>query len=258
MPTDPLPLLLLTNDDGVHAPGLRLLRDGMRDRFRPVIVAPDRDNSAVSHSLSLQRPLTVKEVAEDIFAVNGTPADCITLALEKILPLRPRLIISGINEGANLGHDISYSGTVSAAKEGTIRGVPSLAVSLCGEPPYHFSTALIYVRRLAKLILAHGLPDDCYLNVNVPNLAMEQISGITFTRQGRRMYENAVQELTDPWGRTCFWIGGGNPSRERGPGTDSYETERRAVSVTPIHLDLTNYDALAVLQESWTDRLGND
>ncbi|MFH1216733.1 MAG: 5'/3'-nucleotidase SurE [Pseudomonadota bacterium] len=255
MPIDSRPLLLLTNDDGVHAPGLRLLYEGMRELYRPVIVAPDRDNSAVSHSLSLHRPLMVKEVENNIFSVNGTPADCITLGLEKILPAKPDLIISGINEGANLGHDISYSGTVSAAKEGTIRGVPSIALSISGDAPYHFATAVKCAARLARLILAHGLPADCYLNINVPNLKTAQIGAMKITCQGRRMYENAVQELTDPWGRPCFWIGGGSPSRERGPGTDSYEVERDFISVTPIHLDLTNYDALAVLEKSWTEKL---
>ncbi|OKY75892.1 MAG: 5'/3'-nucleotidase SurE [Desulfobulbaceae bacterium DB1] len=255
MPADSRPLLLLTNDDGVHAPGLRLLYQGMGELYRAVIVAPDRDNSAVSHSLSLHRPLKVKEVEQNIFAVNGTPADCITLAVEKILPAKPDLIISGINDGANLGHDISYSGTVSAAKEGTIRGVPSIAVSISGDPPYHFATAVTCAARITRLILASRLPEDCYLNINVPNLEAAQISSMKITRQGRRMYENAVQELVDPWGRPCFWIGGGSPSRERGPGTDSYEMERGFISVTPIHLDLTNYDALAALQESWTNKL---
>ena len=135
-------LILLTNDDGVYAPGLRLLFAGLAAAGETIIVAPDRDNSAVSHSLSLHRPLMVKELEANIYAINGTPADCVTIGVEKVLPRKPDLIVSGINAGANLGHDISYSGTVSAAKEGTIRGVPSMALSIAGHGPYHFDTGL--------------------------------------------------------------------------------------------------------------------
>jgi 5'-nucleotidase len=249
------PLILLTNDDGVHAPGLRALFTGLRQFGEPVIVAPDRDNSAVSHSLSMHRPLTVKELEADVYSINGTPADCVTLGIERVLPARPDLIVSGINAGANLGHDISYSGTVSAAKEGTIRGVPSMALSIAGQSPYHFETGVECARMLAQLILSNGLPGDCYLNINIPNLAAARISGLKITRQGRRVYENALQELSDPWGRPCFWIGGGKPSREKECGTDSFEMEQNYISITPIHLDLTNYEALDSLQQSWGTRL---
>lgn len=248
-------LILLTNDDGVYAPGLRKLFDGLAQAGETIIVAPDRDNSAVSHSLSLHRPLMVKELEENVYAINGTPADCVTLGVEKVLPRKPDLIVSGINAGANLGHDISYSGTVSAAKEGTIRGVPSLALSIAGHGPYHFDTGLQCALLMADLILANGLPDDCYLNINIPNVKPGEISGLKITKQGRRMYENALQELEDPWGRPCFWIGGGNPCQELESGTDSFETEKNYISITPIHVDLTNYEALATLQQAWGDRL---
>ncbi|MBI5556172.1 MAG: 5'/3'-nucleotidase SurE [Deltaproteobacteria bacterium] len=249
------PLILLTNDDGVYAPGLRILFAGLRETGEPIIVAPDRDNSAVSHSLSLHRPLTVKELEKNIYAINGTPADCVTLGVEKVLPRRPDLIVSGINAGANLGHDISYSGTVSAAKEGTIRGVPSIALSISGEAPYQFDTGIQCARLLASLILTSGMPNDCYLNINIPNVKAADIRGMKITRQGRRTYENALQELCDPWGKPCFWIGGGSPSREMECGTDSHETEKNYISITPIHVDLTNYEALDALQQSWGDRL---
>lgn len=256
MPGKKKALILLTNDDGVHAPGLRQLFAGLAQTGETVIVAPDRDNSAVSHSLSLNRPLMVKELEDHIFAINGTPADCVTIGIEKVLPRRPDLVISGINAGANLGHDISYSGTVSAAKEGTIRGVPSMALSIAGRGPYHFDTGLQCARLLAELILINGLPCDCYLNINIPNLKPSEISGLKITRQGRRVYENALQELSDPWGRPCFWIGGGSPSLEQECGTDSFETEKNNfISITPIHLDLTNYEALDSLQEAWGNRL---
>ncbi len=248
-------LILVTNDDGVHAPGLRMLYNGLMKIGNPVIVAPDRDNSAVSHSLTLDRPLTVKELEKNIYALNGTPADCVTVALEKILPAKPQLLISGINAGANLGHDISYSGTVSAAKEGTIRQVPSMALSMAGESPFFYETAVECALKVAKIILAEKIPSACYLNINVPNKKPSEIAGIKITRQGCRVYENALQEIADPWKRPCFWIGGGQPSKDREPETDSYEIGKDFISVTPIHLDLTDYSALAVLQKSWGNRM---
>lgn len=250
-------LIFLTNDDGVHAPGLRKLFAALGQAGETVIVAPDRDNSAVSHSLSLNRPLTVKELEENIFSINGTPADCVTIGIEKVLSRKPDLIVSGVNAGANLGHDISYSGTVSAAKEGTIRGVPAIALSIAGHGPYHFETATHCAVLMAELVLANGLPGDCYLNINIPNIEPEEVRGMKITRQGRRVYEDALQELFDPWGRPCFWIGGGTPVRELECGTDSFETEKNYISITPIHLDLTNYGALESLQEAWGGRLKN-
>ncbi|MBU4264167.1 MAG: 5'/3'-nucleotidase SurE [Proteobacteria bacterium] len=249
-------LILLTNDDGVFAPGLRKLFIGLAQAGETIIVAPDRDNSAVSHSLSLHRPLMVKELEANIFSINGTPADCVTIGLEKVLSRKPDLIVSGINAGANLGHDISYSGTVSAAKEGTIRGVPSMALSIAGRGgPYHFDTGLQCAGLMAELILTNGLPGDCYLNINIPNVKPSEIRGLKITRQGSRMYENALQELSDPWGRPCLWIGGGKPSQEQECGTDSFETEKNYISITPIHLDLTNYEALDTLQGAWGSTL---
>lgn len=245
------PLILVTNDDGVYAPGLRQLHEGMKQIGQAIIVAPDRDNSAVSHSLTLDRPLMVRELAGDIFTLNGTPADCVTIALEKILPKKPDLVVSGINPGANLGHDISYSGTVSAAKEGTIRGVPSMALSMSGDAPFFFETAVECAKNICAFILAEGLPKACYLNINVPNLKPADISGLKFTTQGRRIYENALQEMSDPWGKPCFWIGGGNPSKDRKEETDSVEIAEGYISVTPIHLDLTNYEALDMLRKTW-------
>ncbi len=251
MPDHAQPLILVTNDDGVYAPGLRQLSEGLQETGHTIIVAPDRDNSAVSHSLTLDRPLMVRELSRDIYTLNGTPADCVTIALEKILPRKPDIVVSGINPGANLGHDISYSGTVSAAKEGTIRGVPSMALSMAGEPPFSFETAVECARRICAFILARGIPPDCYLNINVPNLKPSEISGLKFTSQGCRIYENALQELADPWGRPCFWIGGGSPSRDRKESSDSLETAKGYISVTPIHLDLTHYEALDMLRDSW-------
>jgi 5'-nucleotidase len=246
------PLILVTNDDGVHAPGLQLLYRAMQQVGRPVIIAPERDNSGVSHSLTLNRPLRVRQIEADVYSIDGTPTDCVTIGIAKILPERPALIASGINPGGNLGDDISYSGTVSAAVEGTMLGVPSFAVSLAGEAPHLFETAADFAARLAALILARGLPQDTLLNVNVPNLAPAEIAGVQFTRQGRRVYEDAIQETFDPWHRKHYWIGGGIPSWEKGADTDATAVfiDRR-ISITPIHLDVTNHEALAYLNEHW-------
>ena len=242
------PFILLTNDDGVQSPGLQSLAAAMKRVGRPVIVAPDRDNSAASHSLTMNRPLKVCRLEEDIYSVDGTPADCVTLALSKILPGPPDLLVSGINPGANLGNDISYSGTVSAAREGAIRGIPSFAVSLVGKENFCFKTAADFAGQLAGLIFKHGMPGETLLNVNVPNLNEAEIKGVKVTRQGRRQYKGGIKEITDPWGRPCFWIGGGTPTGDRGEGSDSHEILENYISITPIHLDLSNYDVMTELE----------
>ncbi|MDA8164434.1 MAG: 5'/3'-nucleotidase SurE [Desulfobacteraceae bacterium] len=246
------PLILVTNDDGVHAPGIRLLAKAMQEVGRPVIIAPERDNSGASHSLTFDRPLRVRQLEEDVYTMDGTPTDCVSIGIEKILPEKPGLVISGINPGGNLGDDVSYSGTVSAAIEGTMLGAPSLAVSLVGEPPFLFETAAAFAARLATAIWERGLPRDTLLNVNVPNLPPARLVGVRFTRQGHRVYENAIKETFDPWGRKHYWIGGGTPSWDRDPDTDSTAVLiDRHISVTPIHLDLTNHEALADMRKSW-------
>jgi 5'-nucleotidase len=246
------PLILVTNDDGVHAPGIHSLFQALRKVGRPVIVAPERDNSGASHSLTLDRPLRVRKVETDIYTMDGTPTDCVSIGIEKILPERPTLVVSGINPGGNLGDDVTYSGTVSAAIEGTMLGVPSLAISLVGEPPRLFETAAEFAVRLAKRVLKRSLPRDTLLNVNVPNLPAARIEGIRFTRQGYRIYENAIKETFDPWGRKHYWIGGGTPSWDRDPDTDSTAVLLdNCISITPIHLDFTNHEALASMRKSW-------
>lgn len=246
------PLILVTNDDGVHAPGLHLLFEAMKEVGRPVIIAPERDNSGASHSLTLNRPLRVRELAEDKYSIDGTPTDCVSVGIAKVLPARPVLIASGINPGGNLGDDISYSGTVSAAIEGTMLGVPSFAVSVAGDPPHEFETAAPFATRLAEMILTRGLPPNTLLNVNVPNLPPSRINGVDFTRQGRRVYENAIKETFDPWGRKHFWIGGGTPSWDKGGDTDATAVFiKNRISITPIHLDLTNHESMAELKDRW-------
>lgn len=248
--------ILLTNDDGIHAPGLKLLFEHSRKLGKTVIIAPEHDNSAASHSLTMNRPLRVRELDENIYTINGTPTDCVTIGIGKILPHKPDLVISGINPGPNLGDDVSYSGTVSAAIESTMLGIPSIAISLAAESePLHYETAASFVVRLAEIILARGLPRDTLLNVNVPNTSPDGIQGVAFTRRGRRLYEDAIKETNDPWGRKHYWIGGGTPSFDAGEDTDSAAIRVNKISITPMHLDPTNYAALEFLQKDWPDLL---
>lgn len=240
--------ILVTNDDGVHSPGLIALFRAMRELGEAYIVAPDRERSAVGHSLTLHRPLKVDELREHVYAVNGTPTDCVVLGVSKVLPKRVRMVVSGINLGSNLGDDITYSGTVSAAIEGTIMNIPSLSVSMPGDKTFHFETAAFYAASIAKYIMEKALPYDTFLNVNVPNLPRNQVKGIKLTRQGRRIYDNSIKDLLSPRGEKHYWIGGGEPFWEHGEDTDMNAIEGGYVSVTPVHLDFTNYKALDYLR----------
>ncbi len=243
--------LLVTNDDGVYAPGIRALHDAVRHLGKAVIIAPERDKSAVSHSLTMNRPLHVRKLEPDVYTLDGTPTDCVTIGMNKVLPVKPDLLVSGINPGPNLGDDISYSGTVSAAIEGTMYGIPSLAFSLAGEPPYDFETAAGVAWKLASMAMQFGLPENTLLNINIPQLKPEEIRGIRFTRQGRRIYKNAIQETYDPWGRKHYWIGGGTVHWSGGEETDDQALQEGFISVTPIQLDLTNHAGRGFLQENW-------
>jgi len=254
----PQPLILLTNDDGIMAPGLVALARALAELGRVVVIAPERDNSAASHSLTMRRPLLVREDGPDRFAIDGTPADCVIVGVGKLLATRPDLLVSGINPGPNLGDDISYSGTVSAAIEATMLGIPALAVSLAvGEDGLDFAPAAACAARLAAMVLQHGLPPDTLLNINVPGRPTAEIIGVRFTRQGRRKYDGAIQETSDPWNRKHYWIGGGIPVLDEGADTDVQAVVAGWVSVTPLHLDRTNHDALAFLTRSWGDLLQN-
>lgn len=251
--TAPQPLILVTNDDGIMAPGLQALAAALAGLGRVVVIAPERDNSAASHSLTMRRPLLVREDGRDRYAIDGTPADCVIVGVGKLLPTRPALLVSGINPGPNLGDDISYSGTVSAAIEGTMVGIPSLAVSLAGPPDPGYEQAAAYAAQLAGMVLTRGLPPDTLLNINVPSARGPEIQGVRFTRQGRRKYDGAIQETSDPWRRKHYWIGGGTPVLDEGADTDVQAVVAGWVSVTPLHLDRTNYDALGFLAYSWGD-----
>jgi 5'-nucleotidase len=245
------PLILVTNDDGVYAPGIRALWQAVQSLGRAVIIAPERDKSAVSHSLTMNRPLRVRELEPDILTLDGTPTDCVSIGINKVLPGKPDLIVSGINPGANLGDDISYSGTVSAAIEGTMYDIPSLAFSLPGEAPFDFTVAAGVAWKMASMALQFSLPENTLLNINIPPLEAGAIKGIRFTCQGRRIYKNAIQETFDPWGRRHYWIGGGDVHWSGGDNTDEHAVRNGYISVTPIQLDLTNHAGIDFLRTHW-------
>lgn len=246
--------ILVSNDDGISSAGLQALVEALEGLDEVWVVAPDRNQSAVSHALTLHRPLRIEPVGERRFAVDGTPTDCINLALNAILPERPRLVVSGINHGANLGDDVTYSGTVSAAMEATLLGVPGIAVSLVGTDAFDFTAAASFSRALAVVVLEHGLPPDTLLNVNVPPGRADEIKGHVLTRQGKRRYSDVIVEKIDPRGKKYYWIGGGEVKIEAGEGTDFSAIHAGYISVTPLHLDLTNYaslQSLATLKIPW-------
>src|SRR6058998_3148976 len=237
-------VLLVTNDDGIHAAGLTALASALDDLGEVHVLAPEREQSACGHALTLHRPLRVQQLRERWHAVNGTPSDCVNIGVLGFLPERPTLIVSGINHGSNLGDDVTYSGTVSAAMEGTLLGVPSIAVSLVDGGD--FDAAARIARLLALRVLVVGLPRKTLLNVNVPATAPR---GIRITRLGHRVYSGKIVEQVDPRGRSHYWIGGGDPKWEDLEGTDMTAVHEGYVSVTPLHLDLTNHRALMELND---------
>jgi 5'/3'-nucleotidase len=237
-------LLLVTNDDGVHAPGLAALADALGELGEVWVVAPEREQSACGHSLTLHRPLRTHRWDERRFAVNGTPSDCVNLAVLGFLPERPVLVAAGVNHGSNLGDDVTYSGTVSAAMEGTLLGVPSIAVSLLDGGDV--AEAGRIARLIAMRVLVEGLPAKTLLNINVPG---GPVRGIKLARLGHRVYSEKIVEQADPRGRTHYWIGAGPPQWEALEGTDMGAVHEGYVAVTPLHLDLTNHRALAQMAD---------
>lgn len=243
------PLILVTNDDGVQAPGLLVLAEALGALGDVWVYAPDREQSAVSHGVSLHRPLRVTEVRRQWFMVDGTPADCVMLAVRDLLPRRPSLVVSGVNPGANLGDDVTYSGTVAGAREGMLLGLPAFAVSDVAYSPKHLETAARVAGVVARHALDRGLPPDTVLNVNVPDLPFEALRGVAVTRMGRRDYKDEIIRRTDPRGGVYYWIGGAEPSHVAAPGTDFEAILEGRVSITPLHRDVTNQGAIAALAE---------
>lgn len=242
------PLILVSNDDGIGSAGLQALVESLRGLGDVVVVAPDRERSAAGHSLTLSRPLRVSHIDDGWYSVDGTPTDCITLAVMGLLPRRPHLVAAGINHGSNMGDDVTYSGTVSSAIEATLQGIPAFAISAAGGGESDFRSAGRFARRLAEEILRRGLPRDTLLNVNVPNLPPEAIQGVAVTRQGRRVYSETVVRKIDPRGKAYYWIGGTDPTWERLGGTDYEAVSSGWISLTPLHLDLTNHRVIDELK----------
>ncbi len=238
--------LLISNDDGVEAPGIRVLADALAALGKVTVVAPDRDRSGASNSLTLDQPIRVGQLENGFYRVVGTPTDCVHLALCGLLPDDPDIVVSGINNTANLGDDVIYSGTVAAAMEGRYLGLPAIAISLAAHDglPRHFESAARAARLLVERLVRDPLPADTILNVNVPDRPWEEIAGFEVTRLGHRhRAEPCVMQL-DPRGRTMWWIGPAGPEQDAGPGTDFHAVRRGYISITPIHVDLTRYQAL--------------
>jgi 5'-nucleotidase len=246
--------ILLSNDDGYQARGLRVLAEYLADLAELTIVAPDRNRSGASNSLTLDAPLRVEQVDKNLFYVNGTPTDCVHVAITGLLDQDPDMVISGINHGANLGDDVLYSGTVAAAMEGRFLGLPALAVSLVLAEGHHFATAASITRKLVQQMVERPLPRDTILNVNVPDAPLSELNGMRATRLGFRHKSEPVIKARDPKNQPIYWIGPAGPGQDAGPGTDFDAIRETCVSISPIKVDLTNHASIAALGE-WLEHV---
>lgn len=237
--------ILVSNDDGILARGLALLADVCRTVGSVTVVAPDREQSGTSHSLTLTRPLRPVRRPDGAFQVDGTPTDCVLLALGALLDVRPNFVFSGINHGPNMGEDVLYSGTVAAAMEGLSLGIPGIAISFAGQDLELMDTQREWLERLVRgIVRVPKFPKETLLNINLPNLPGDAIKGIRVTTLGRRVFSESLMETKDPWGRRMYWIGGGQISWSGGEDSDFRAVQDGYISVTPLHVDLTNYDLL--------------
>jgi 5'-nucleotidase len=238
-------LILCSNDDGILAPGLTCLERAARPLGEVFVVAPDREQSATSHSLTLHHPLRPVQLDEQRWQVDGTPTDCVMLAIEALMPMRPDFVLSGVNHGPNMGEDVLYSGTVAAAMEGLMLGVPGIAVSFAGRD-FATNHAMLdqHVEPLAELLVhltsLPAFPAHTLLNVNIPPVPAAEIRGVKLTRLGRRVFSDSIAKMKDPWGRPIYWIGGGSVTWSPGEGTDIDAVRSGYISVTPLHLDITH------------------
>ena len=249
--------ILLSNDDGYRAPGLLCLWRTLSNRWEVTVAAPDRDRSGASNSLTLRNPLRAERRENGFIVIEGTPTDCVHLALTGLLDTEPDLVVSGINAGGNLGDDVLYSGTVAAALEGRHLGLPAIAVSLVGRDPHRYETAAAVVERLLGT-LAHGsIPPGTVLNVNVPDLPLDRIEGVRVTRLGHRHRSRPAVRDRDPAGESIYWFGEAGSARDSAPDTDFHAVEEGFVSVTPLHADLTRHSSLGTIS-SWIGKLGFD
>jgi 5'/3'-nucleotidase len=245
--------ILISNDDGYFSPGIGLLAKQLAEYGEVTVVAPERDRSGASNSLTLDRPLVVRQMANGFFSVNGTPTDCVHIAVTGLLDFIPDMVVSGINDGANMGDDTIYSGTVAAAMEGFLLGIPSLAISLATKTGRHYDTAAAIARELVERFQRAPITQPVLLNVNVPNVAYAELAGVETTRLGRRHKAEPVVKLQTPRGDTAYWIGPAGGAQDAGPGTDFFAVEQRRVSITPLQVDLTFPGQLALVKD-WLGR----
>jgi 5'-nucleotidase len=237
--------ILISNDDGILARGLALLGEAAGDLGRVTVVAPDREQSATSHSLTLHRPIRATRRADGAYQVDGTPTDCVLLALDALMPEKPDFVFSGVNHGPNMGEDVLYSGTVAAAMEGLAAGIPSVAFSFSSFDLEHLESHRAGLTRLLGGIVAiESFPRDTLLNVNLPPIPGDQVKGVRVTHLGSRVFHEEVARMKDPWGRDIYWIGGGHVTWSGGADSDFRAIGEGFISVTPLHVDMTNYDLL--------------
>ena len=245
--------ILLSNDDGYFAPGLAALAGALARIAEITVVAPERDRSGSSNSLTLDRPLTVRQAPSGFRFVNGTPTDCVHLAVTGLLDFMPDMIVSGINDGANMGDDTIYSGTVAAATEGFLLGIPSIAISLAGSRAVHFETAAKVACGLVERFRNAAPADSVLLNVNVPDVPFEQLGAMEVTRLGKRHKAEPVVRGTNPRGETVYWVGAAGAAQDAGEGTDFYAVANQRVSVTPLQMDLTRFAQLGAVRD-WLEK----
>jgi 5'-nucleotidase len=245
--------ILVSNDDGYFAPGITLLAEALRQLGEVTVVAPERDRSGASNSLTLDRPLSVRRAANGFYFVNGTPTDCVHIAVTGLLDFVPDVIVSGVNLGANMGDDTIYSGTVAAASEGFLLGIPSIAVSLTSKEGTHFESAIGIALQMVARLKRAPLPEPVLFNVNVPDVPPAELRGVEVTRLGKRHKAEPVVKMLTPRGDTAYWIGPAGAAADAGPGTDFHAVENRSVSVTPLRLDLTSTAQLPLTRD-WMAR----
>lgn len=241
--------ILLSNDDGVHAKGIAVLQRALATIADVTTVGPDRNCSGASNSLTLLNPLRTQRLDNGFIAVNGTPTDCVHLAISQLFDKAPDLVVAGINHGANMGDDVLYSGTVAAATEGRHLGLPAIAVSLAGHTDEHFETAAYVTLQVINKLKSHPLPADQILNINVPAIPISELKGILVTRLGRRHKAERMTSTTDPWGRPIYWYGTLGPELDGGEGTDFYAIAQGYASITPLQIDMTAYRSMAPLTD---------
>ena len=239
----------MSNDDGYFAPGITLLAEALRQLGEVTVFAPERDRSGSSNSLTLDRPLTVRRAPNGFFSVNGTPTDCVHIAVTGVLNFTPDLVVSGVNLGANMGDDTIYSGTVAAAAEGFLLGIPALAISLASKAGEHFESAIGVALDLVGRLRRDPPHEPVLLNVNVPDVAPERLAGLEVTRLGKRHKAEPVIKTENPRGETVYWVGAAGMAQDAGPGTDFHAVEHRRVSITPLRLDLTHQAQLQPAKE---------